>query len=66
MVLVFLVIIILRLARMVRVMRPIKRRISAMSIWGRMEIITVEDGNLVGMITETEICIFVLQLETVA
>jgi acetoin utilization protein AcuB len=26
----------------------------------------VEDGNLMGMITETDICIFVMQLETVA
>jgi len=26
----------------------------------------VEDGNMVGLITETDICIFVMQLETVA
>ena len=29
-------------------------------------LLVVEDGKLVGMITETDVCIFILQLETVA
>jgi acetoin utilization protein AcuB len=38
--------------------RMIEHRISGLPV--------VEDGKLVGLITETDICIFVMQLETVA
>ena len=38
--------------------RMIEHKISGLPV--------VEDGNMVGLITETDICIFVMQLETVA